>query len=437
MLEYERETTPVIVAGDQFELIDSDGRRYLDGVSSLWCNIHGHRVPEIDAALHAQIDRISHSTLLGLANESSAELAHELVQAAPPGLNRVFFSDDGSTAVEAALKLVFQYHRQKPDPEPQRDLFVGLSGAYHGDTLGAVSVGSIGLFHQAYERLLFRSLAVTPPLDPVAMQSWPGIGSEQAERALAQLEQTLRQQADRIAGFVIEPLVQMAGGILIHQPGFLRRVRELTRELSIPLIADEVAVAFGRTGTLWACEQEAVQPDLLCLSKGLTGGYLPLAATLVTEPIYAAFLDEPARGKTFYHGHTFTGNPLGCVAALASLRRFETHRTLENVRLISSRLSERLAAYIDHPQVRSLRQKGLLAGIELCPDRSLPDGFAPDRRIGHRVVLAARRRGVFLRPLGDLVELIPAPAMPVALVDRLCDVVFESIDEVLAAESGR
>ncbi len=430
MLEYGREETPIIVGGDGFFLADVEGHRYIDGSSSLWCNIHGHRVPAIDEAIRTQLGRIAHSTLLGLASPPSIELARELCLRVPAGLNHVFYSDDGSTAVEAALKIVYQYHRQRLDRPAPRNVFVSLHAAYHGDTVGAVSVGGIDQFHRRYGGLLFPTIKVPAPIANHAPSGHDA--ASYPAHCMRELEQTLRRHADQIAGFVIEPLVQAAAGILVHPPGYLSRVRQLTTELGIPLIADEVAVGFGRTGTLFACEQEQVRPDVLCLSKGLTGGYLPLAATLVTSEIYAAFLGEPAEGKTFFHGHTYTGNPLGCAAALASLRLFNDNKVLDNARIVGGLLASRLASLAKHPHVGEVRWKGVMAAIDLVGNREPHEPFAADLRIGHRVALAARDRGVIIRPLGDTIVLMPAPAMPPDLAGRLCDAVFEAIDSVLA-----
>jgi adenosylmethionine-8-amino-7-oxononanoate aminotransferase len=445
-------------------LIDVEGRRYLDGVSSLWCNVHGHRVAEIDHAIRQQLDRVAHSTLLGLSNVPSIELAQRLIEAAgrrphstqpystlshstrphstrphstttaaiptdEERLTKVFYSDDGATAVEVALKLAYQFHRQKSLPEA-RDLFVSLAAAYHGDTVGTVSVGNIDAFHRSYERLLFPTLRVPSPASyrvPLGFDadSW-------REHCFAELERTLSANADRIAAMIIEPLVQAAAGIVVHPEGYLRRTRELTRRHGILLIADEVAVGFGRTGTLFACEQEGVVPDFLCLSKGITGGYLPLAATLTTDEVYAAFLGEPASGRTFFHGHTYTGNPLGCAAAIASLNLFEQHRVLDNVAECSALLTRRLSEIKDWPHVGDIRQKGILVGIELVADNETRQPFAPDRRIGHRVTQEARNRGLFTRSLGDVITIVPAPAMPPKLVNQLCDLLFESLESTLS-----
>jgi adenosylmethionine-8-amino-7-oxononanoate aminotransferase len=433
MLAYRDEGAPIIEAADGFFLIDIEGQRYLDGISSLWCNVHGHRVPAIDRAIREQLDRVAHTTLLGLSSVPSIELACELVARAPRGLTKVFYSDSGATAVEVALKIAYQYHTQKAGASvaPRRDRFLCLGSAYHGDTLGTVSVGGIPQFHSAYRDLLFKTVSVP---SPVAFRTPQDVTrAAYLEHCFAQMERLIVENRDRAAGFVIEPLVQGAAGILVHPPGYLARVRALTREHGIPLIADEVAVGFGRTGTLFACEQEGVCPDLLCMAKGLTGGYLPLAATLATDEIYDAFLAPPHEGKTFFHGHTYTGNALACAAALASLRLFSENRVLDNVRQNAKRIAERLSGLVNSPYVGDIRQKGTMVGIELVRDRATTEPFPAERRLGHQVTLAARKRGVIIRPLGDVVVLMPAPAMPAELVDRLCDVAIESIEEATAA----
>ncbi|MFM7162004.1 MAG: adenosylmethionine--8-amino-7-oxononanoate transaminase [Planctomycetaceae bacterium] len=430
MRVHARERPPVIERAEGFELIDTSGRRYLDGISSLWCNVHGHRVPEIDQAIRDQLDRVAHSTLLGLGNVPASQLAIELLRVAPRGLEHVFYSDNGSTAVEAALKIALQYHAQRGDTPQQRSLYVSLAGAYHGDTVGSVSVGGIDLFHALYGRLLFQTLRVP---SPVTLHRPRGMTAPQyLDHCHAELERTLRTHASQIAAVILEPLVQGAAGMLVHPPGYLRRVRDLTRELELPLIADEVATGFGRTGSLFACEQEQVTPDLLCLSKGITGGYLPLAATLATPAIFNAFLGEAAEGKTFFHGHTYTGNPLGCAAALASLSLFERHGVLRNAQATASLIRQRLAGLAEHRHVAEVRQRGLMVGIELVHERDPLRPFPAELRTGHRVTLAARRRGVIVRPLGDVAVLMPAPAMPAELVDRLCTVLLESLDEACA-----
>jgi adenosylmethionine-8-amino-7-oxononanoate aminotransferase len=414
MSAYLDERAPIIADADGFFLIDTEGTRYLDGHSSLWCNIHGHRVPEIDAAITTQLGRVAHSTLLGLSNVPSIELAAELVRRAPAGLNKVFYSDCGAAGVEAALKIAWQYHRQKPQPE-QRDLFVCLGSAYHGDTVGTISLGGIDRFHSLFSGLMFPALRVPSP-------ATPGLS---LDSCLSQTEEMLSRHAERIAGFVLEPQVQAAAGILVHPPGYLRGVRELTTKFGILLIADEIAVGFGRLGTLFACEQEAVSPDMLILSKGLTGGYLPLAATLVTDDIYQAFLGEPWAGRTFYHGHTYTGNPLACAAALASLRLIEQNGVLENAQRIERVLAE---AFRSLPHGCTVRHRGTMVGIDLRHSDGSP--FPSQERIGHRVTLACRERGVMVRNIGDTLVLMPAPAMPVERAQKLCTAVCEAASAV-------
>ncbi len=431
MQAFREEHAPIIESAEGFHLFDTDGNRFLDGTSSLWCNVHGHRVPAIDDAIRRQLDRVAHSTLLGLSNPPSIELARELVNRAPKGLTKVFYSDSGATAVEVALKLAYQYHFQKAKDAGPRELFVRLSDAYHGDTIGAVSVGGIDLFHKVYGQLLFPTLTVPAPVTYRLPESHTA--ESYLKFCFDELERVLTSERKRIAAFIIEPLVQGAAGILVHPPGYLHRVRQLTGELGIPLIADEVAVGFGRTGTLFACEQEHVVPDLLCLAKGLTGGYLPLAATLATDEIYDAFLGEPHAGRTFYHGHTFTGNPLGCAAALASLELFEKNRLLEQIASNSQRIRRNLEPLAEHPHIGEIRRKGIMVGIELVADRATQEPFPAKVRMGHQVTLAARRRGVILRPLGDVIVLMPAPAMPGELVDELCSVACDAIDEATRA----
>jgi adenosylmethionine-8-amino-7-oxononanoate aminotransferase len=391
---------PLIIArAEGSELIDTDGRRYLDGVSSLWVNVHGHRRAELDDAVRAQLDKVAHSTLLGLGNVPSIELAERLIQVAPPGLARVFYSDSGSTAVEIALKIAFQYQKQRGRPEKQK--FLALTEAYHGDTVGAVSVGGIDLFHQIFHPLLFHVLRVAPSID-----------------ALAQM---LATHGHELAALIIEPLVQGAAGMLMQPPGFLRAARELCTRHDVLLICDEVATGFGRTGTMFACEQESISPDLLCLAKGISGGYLPLAATLATEQVYAAFLGEYERQLTFFHGHTYTGNPLACAAGIASLELFARDRVLERLQpkiaRLHARLDEQLAPL---PHTVEIRRRGMMVGVELGP-------YAYEAAIGARVCQDLRKRGVILRPLGNVIVMMPPLSIEEAQIDRLVEATRDSI----------
>ncbi|MCA8992670.1 MAG: adenosylmethionine--8-amino-7-oxononanoate transaminase [Planctomycetaceae bacterium] len=428
MQAFRQEQAPIIARGEGFDLIDVEGNRYLDGVSSLWCNVHGHCVPEIDAAIRQQLDCIAHTTMLGLSSPPAIELAKRLVDVTPAGLTKVFYSDSGSTSVEAALKIAYQYHQQKPSPEPQRKTFATLSGAYHGDTIGSVSVGSIDLFHRLYGDLLFPTATIPSPVG-----LWhPAEHSRESylEECYAKLEQLFVEQGDRLAAFVIEPLVQGAAGILVHPEGYLRRVRELTKQYGVLLIADEVAVGFGRTGTLFACEQENVQPDLMCVAKGISGGYLPLAATLATDEIFNAFLGAPSECRTFFHGHTYTGNPLACAAALASLDLFQKNNVLANVHSNAKAIAEELSRLTSHPHVAEVRQRGMMVGIELVQSRDPLTPFPSELRLGHQVIIEARKRGVIIRPLGDVIVLMPAPAMPEEQVRRLCRETIAAIETV-------
>jgi adenosylmethionine-8-amino-7-oxononanoate aminotransferase len=404
-------------------LVDDLGRRYLDGVSSLWCNVHGHRKREIDDAIRAQLDRVAHTTLLGLASVPSIELAAELVRIVPPGLSRVFYSDSGSTAVEVALKMAYQCWRQRGRPEKAR--FAALAEAYHGDTVGSVSVGGMELFHGSFRGLLFQAERIPTPY----AYRWAGPGDCGAA-CLAAAERLFAEHGQRLAALVVEPLIQGAAGMLTQPPGFLRRLAELCREHDVLLICDEVATGFGRTGTMFAVEQERVRPDFLCLAKGLSGGYLPLGATLTTEAVHEAFLGEHDSFRTFFHGHTFTGNPLACAAALASLRLFETERVLERMQVTLEALRPKLAAIAALPHVGEVRQRGAMIGIELVRDRRTKEPYRPAERIGHRVCLAARRHGVLLRPLGGVVVLMPPLSLTPAEAVVLGDAAHRAIAEV-------
>jgi adenosylmethionine-8-amino-7-oxononanoate aminotransferase len=403
------EEPPIVIEhADRCELIDSEGRRYIDGVSSLWCNVHGHRHPAIDIAVKDQLDRVAHSTMLGLSHRPAIELAERLVEIAPPGLTRVFYSDSGSTAAEIALKMAFQYWHQQGE---ERTRFISLRDAYHGDTIGSVSVGGIDLFHSTYRPLLFDVLHAEPG-------------------DAADLERQLAAHAGEVAAVIVEPLVQGAAGMIVHPEGYLRRVRELCDRHGVLLICDEVATGFGRTGRMFACEHEDVAPDLMCVAKGITGGYLPLAATLTTERIYEGFLGRHEELKTFFHGHTYTGNPLACAAAIATLRLFDQERTLERLSEKIELLGELLAPVTQMRGVLEVRRRGFMVGIEL-------EGFPLEARAGHQVTLAARRRGAIVRPLGDVIVLMPPLAITTDELRRLVEITSESIAEVVASRDER
>ena len=394
---------PVVIDhADGNRLYDTDGNVYIDGVSSLWCNVHGHRHPAIDQAVTEQLGRVAHTTMLGLAHEPAITLAEALVAIAPAGLTRVFYSDSGSTAVEVALKMAFQWWAQRG--EAGRTGFICLENAYHGDTVGSVSVGGIDTFHGLYEPLLF--------------EAWRARAGDPEH-----LAELLERHGPSTAAVIVEPLVQGAAGMLMQPRVYLRHVRELCEAHGVLMICDEVATGFGRTGAMFACDHEDVTPDLMCVGKGLTGGYLPLSATLTTERVYEGFLGRFDEYRTFFHGHTFTGNPLACAAAIATLQTFEEERTLEllqpKIGLLSRLLEQRVATL---PGVSEVRQRGMMVGIELVPG-------APDERLGHRVTVAAMRRGAVIRPLGDVVVLMPPLAISEHDLRRLVAITASSIAE--------
>jgi adenosylmethionine-8-amino-7-oxononanoate aminotransferase len=413
----------VITAAKGMYLIDSEGRHYLDGVSSLWCNVHGHRVPEIDAAIANQLEKVAHSTMLGLASEPAILLAERLVRLAPPGLAKVFFSDSGATATEIAFKLAVQYWHNVG--QGHRNQFIGFRHAYHGDTVGAMSVGRMEAFHRPYLPLLF--ITHFAPAPYVYRSQMPDDPTACVRACLDELEKLLVEHGARIAAICIEPLVHGAGGIIVQPAGFLAGVAAAARRHGTLLIADEVAVGFGRTGRMFACEHESVRPDLMCLAKGISGGYLPLAATLATQRIFDAFLGQPLEGKTFFHGHTYTGNALACAAALASLDLFEKNDLLAQVRQKSQALAHMLGRLRELPHVGEVRQMGMMVGIELVEDRASRRGFDPGRRVGAVVCERIRARGVILRPLGDVIVINPPLAMPEIDLRTIVDAVFAEV----------
>jgi adenosylmethionine-8-amino-7-oxononanoate aminotransferase len=409
-------------------LFDTSGRRFIDGVSSLWCNVHGHRHPALDQAIRAQLDQVAHTTLLGLSHPAAIELARGLVERAPAGLNRVFFSDSGATAVEVALKMAFQYWRQKPEPEPQRTRFVALQQAYHGDTLGDVSLGGVDAFHAMFRPLLFPTLRAPVPhcyRCPLALRR-----PECAMACLGEVDRLLTEHPGEVAAVVVEPLVQGAAGMIVHPEGYLAGLRELTRRHDTLLIADEVAVGFGRTGRLFACEHESVSPDFLCVAKGITGGYLPLAATLTTDRVHDAFLGDAHDDKTFFHGHTYGGNPLAAAVGLANLEVFQSERTIENLPDRIDRMAGWLDRFRRHRHVGEARQKGLMVGIELVADRETAQPFPRAENMGARVCRRARAHGVVIRPLGDVVVVMPPLNIAPATLDDLMNGILRSLEEV-------
>ncbi len=409
MQEWEQGEPLIVESAQGIYLRDTRGNMYLDGVSSLWVNLPGHRHPDLDRALREQIRKVAHSTLLGAGNVPSIELAQELIRAAPKGLTRVFYSDSGSTAVEIALKMAFQYWQQ--NGQPRRKKFIHFANAYHGDTIGSVSVGGIDLFHKVYGPLLFKGFKLPAP--------YPYRGVSGAD-SLAALKKVLKKHSREVAGLVVEPLVQGASGMIIQPKGWLKEVGKLCRKYGIFLIADEVAVGFGRTGTMFACEQEDVRPDFLCVAKGISGGYLPLAATLTTEKVYKGFLGSYASLRTFFHGHSYTGNPLACAVALESLKIFKREKVLKNLQPKIRVLARELKAFENHLHIGEVRQKGLMAGIELVTNKKRKTPFPLEKKIGVRICQYLRTRGILLRPLGNVIVILPPLAISVEEIRFLC-----------------
>ncbi len=420
MKQYMESEAPMITDAEGFELIDVHGRRFIDGFGSLWCNLHGHRVEQIDQAIQDQLGRVAHTTLLGHGSPPSARLARKLVQASPSGLRKVFYSDSGATAVEVAQKMAFQYFHNKG--QTLRTRFIAFDQGYHGDTIGAVSVGGIDAFHRIFSPLLFETFLVDSPC-PYRHPA----GADAGQAVLEQVEKIFEQHPGRICALIVEPRIQGAGGMLTHPDGFLRGLREITRRHESFLIADEVATGFARTGKLFACGHEQVCPDLMCLGKGLTGGYLPVAATLTTQEIFDGFCGEIAEDKTFYHGHTYTGNALGCAAGVASFDLIFSSGLLESLPAKIDLIADGLSPLSDHPRVGQIRQAGMMVGIELVEDRRTKQRFDPRRRIGPAVCAAAKAEGIITRPLGDVITLMPAPAMDCATLKRLVDGIVSTI----------
>jgi adenosylmethionine-8-amino-7-oxononanoate aminotransferase len=420
----------IIERADGCWLVDIDGRRLLDGTSSLWCNVHGHNHPAINQAIIDQLGRAAHVTALGASHPPGIELARRLVDLSPRGLEHVFFSSDGASAIEVALKIAFQFWQQTDPPRPQRTRFIALGQAYHGDTIGGVSVGGIDQFHAMFRPLLFAALrAPTPDV----YRRPPGVDRAAAlDHYLGAVDALLNEHDDQVAAVIVEPLMQGAAGMIRHPTGYLAGLRRLTREHDTLLIADEVAVGMGRSGRMFACEHEDVAPDLLCLGKGLSGGYLPISATLATTEIWRAFLGPQHHERTLFHGHTFAANPLAAAAALASLDVFEHEQTLARLPPKAALLGEYLARLADHPNVGDVRQLGMMAGIELVADKATAMPLPAASQRGRRVCARAIERGVWLRPLGDVIVVMPPLAISEADLRLLGDVLAQAIAEEFA-----
>ena len=431
MKEWMEEIPVIVERGEGIYLIDTEGNRYIDGIASMWTNVHGHNRREINDAITAQLDKIAHSTLLGYANVPAIQLAKRLVEITPHGLDRVFYSDDGATSVEVALKMAYQYWRQKE--EPRRKVYLHLNAAYHGDTIGAMSVGGIDLFHQTFDGLLFETIA-TPA--PYVYRSVAGQDSDEVRHyCLREMEKVLQTREGEIATVILEPLIQGAGGMIVSPRGFLKGAAALAQKYNTLLILDEVMTGFGRTGRMWACEHEEVVPDILCTAKGLTAGYLPLAATLTTDKIFDTFLGDYRDFKTFFHGHTFTGNQLGCAAALANISLFEETNLIDKIQPTIEHFKNRLQGFYTLDHVGDVRVCGLAVGIELVRDRVTKEEYPAAEKVGIRVCKEALKQGVMLRPLVNVIVLMPPLQITIPELDQLLEIVYNAIERVTGEQS--
>ena len=424
MKEHERLPLVPVRRAEGAWLEDFDGRRYLDAISSWWVNLFGHANPRIARAVAEQAARLEHVLLAGFTHEPAVRLAERLTALAPDGLARCFYADNGSSAVEVALKMSFHYWRNRG--EPRRTRFVNLSNSYHGETLGALAVGDVALYKETYEPLLMRPVTVpSPDCFGLPRAEWDA----HAERMFAHMEAALERHAGEVCAVIVEPLVQCAGYMRMYPPRYLQLLREACDRHRVHLIADEIAVGFGRTGTLFACEQAGIRPDFLCLSKGLTGGFLPLAAVLTTEEVYAAFYDDYETLRAFLHSHSYTGNPLGCAGALATLDIFAEEPVLERNRGLAARMGEATAAALaDHPHVGEIRQTGMILAIELVRDRARLEPYPWQERRGLRVYRHGLERGVLLRPLGNVVYFMPPYVVTEEEIELMVEVAAEGID---------
>lgn len=422
----DHEQLPVIPIrrGEGVWLEDFDGKRYIDAVSSWWVNVFGHSNPRINQRIKDQLDQLEHVMLAGFSHQPVVELSERLVALTPPGLERVFYTDNGSTGIEVALKMSFHYWRNSGQPTKQR--FVTLTNSYHGETVAAMSVGDVALFTDTYKPLLLDTFKVPSPdcyLRPEGM-SW----EEHSRNMFAHMERTLAEHHREIAAVIVEPLIQGAGGMRMYHPVYLKLLREACDRHDVHLIHDEIAVGFGRTGTMFACEQAGITPDFLCLSKALTGGYLPMAAVLTTDKLYQAFYDDYSTLRAFLHSHTYTGNPLACAAALATLDIFEQDNVIEANKALAARMATATAHLVDHPHVAEVRQTGMALAIEMVADKARKTPYPWQERRGLKVYEHALQRGALLRPLGSVVYFLPPYTITEEQIDLLAQIATEGID---------
>ncbi|GAB6099347.1 adenosylmethionine--8-amino-7-oxononanoate transaminase [Halanaerocella petrolearia] len=424
----EKDEQLIIERGEGIKLYDTEGNEYYDGVSSIWLNVHGHQKEELDQAIKDQLGKIAHSTMLGLANEPATNLAEKLVEISLQGLNKVFYSDSGSTAVEIGLKMAFQYWQQLEKDFGPKDKFITLTNAYHGDTIGSVSVGGIDLFHEIYKPMLFNSLKTPSPY------CYRCPFDEEKEECnftcIKELEKMMQEHHQEVAALIIEPLMQGAGGMIAAPEGYLAKVRELCDEYNVLMIADEVAVGFGRTGKMFACEHEDVRPDIMSVAKGISGGYLPISATLTTDEIYDAFYDDYETQKTFFHGHSYTGNPLAAAVSVTNLELFEEEDILGQMPPKIESVTDKLDEFEELEHVGDIRQQGLMVGIELVEDKETKEPYPWQEKIGVQVCMKARDKGMIIRPLGNVVVFMPPLCSTQDELIEMLDIIYGCIAEI-------
>ncbi|ACL72804.1 adenosylmethionine-8-amino-7-oxononanoate aminotransferase [Thioalkalivibrio sulfidiphilus HL-EbGr7] len=430
MKDHERLPMIPIRRGEGVWLEDFDGNRYIDAVSSWWVNLFGHANPHINQVIRDQLDQLEHVILAGFTHEPVIRLSEKLVNITPPGLSRCFYADNGSSAVEVALKMSFHYWLNRGQRKKTR--FMCLSNSYHGETLGALAVGDVALYKETYKPLLMQPITIE---GPDCYHREPGESCEQvAERQFRHMEQALAEHAHETCAVIVEPLVQCAGSMRMYHPRYLTLLREACDRHGVHLIADEIAVGFGRTGTMFACEQAGISPDFMCLSKGLTGGYLPLSAVLTTEEVYQAFYDEYDKLSAFLHSHSYTGNALACAAALGTLDLFEREDVIGNNRRLAAVMAEALAPFKDHPHVADVRQTGMIAAVEMVKDKAVRTPYPWQERRGLKIYQHALSRGALLRPLGNVSYLMPPYVITEEQIRFLVQVMGEGID--LATGAG-
>jgi adenosylmethionine-8-amino-7-oxononanoate aminotransferase len=428
MQEWKKEPTLIVNRGNGSVLTDLEGNEYLDGHSSYWVNVHGHGNPRLVRTLAKQSGKLDHATFLGLSNKPAIELAQKLAEISPPSLKKVFYSDNGSTAVESALKIAFQYWRNIEGPKTRRTKFIAVRNAYHGDTLGAAAVGGVDAYRKTFEKILADVVFASTPYCYRCPHGETHPGCSLA--CAGNLEDMVEKHSGKLAALIIEPMVQCPGGIITAPHGYLKRARAACDKHDVLMIADEVATGFGRTGRMFACEHEDVHPDIMSVAKSLAAGLLPLAATLTSEKVYDAFLGTHAEKKAFLHGHTFTGHPTACAVALENLKIFKNSKLLGKIEIKSQHLRDELIRFENLPHVGDVRQLGMIVGVELVKNRETREPFLPEARTGHKVIMEAREKGLIVRPLGDVLVLFPILTASDSELKRMADILYESIAEV-------